>query len=148
MGCDIHVLGQRKENGQWVDVETEAFGDRTYGRFGFLADVRNYSAVKPISSPRGWPKDFTASEDFDMRCDHSHSWLSVDELLAFDYETMTEDRRYMGRTADGFNSGALTSEPGHGNAMTYREFLGPGFFDDLSDLAANKIERIVFGFDS
>jgi len=67
MGCDIHSIVQVKLGRQWVtitdclflwDEETHTyspFDRRCYAVFGFLADVRNYSKVPPISEPRGLP---------------------------------------------------------------------------------------------
>lgn len=146
MGCDIHLIGQRHNGTEWETVETAAFGYRSYALFGFLADVRNYSAVKPISEERGRPEDF--SDDDDALGDHSFSWLSVSELLAFNYDAMTEDRRCQRQIGPNAWTGAATCESGEGKAMTYREFLGEKFFNDLSSLVADGIERIVFGFDS
>lgn len=149
MGCDIHSTAEKKVSGQWqVIPDLHPFDWRSYAMFGFLANVRNYSAVTPISDPRGLPPDAALGDEYAYG-DHSLSWLSVQELLDFDYDRMTEDRRYMGPDPrDGFMNGALTAEPGDGKAMTYREFLGDAFFEDLQKLKDAGAERIVFGFDS
>jgi len=154
MGCDIHIVAQRREDGQWRNVSAEfsegpaPFDWRSYGLFGFLADVRNYSAVPPIAEARGLPSDFKMDDEEDWLGDHSHSWLSVQELAAFDYDAQLEDRRVARQIASGLWSGSETCEPGKGEMTTYREFLGESFFKDLQILQQTEAERVVFGFDS
>jgi hypothetical protein len=151
MGCDIHVMAQRKGAFGWEGIEAEftegpePFYWRNYGMFAFLAGVRNYSAIAPISGPRGLPDD---AGDYDWLGDHSFSWLSVEELASFNYDASMEDRRYMGQTGPNSFSGALTAEPGEGKITTYRDFLGQNFFKDLIILQEIGAERIIFGFDS
>ena len=166
MGCDIHSRVQKFIDGKWKTVEVplfpsdmldlftpksrwnepsvEPFSWRSYGMFAFLADVRNYSYVPPISSPRGLPDDVTNEED--EYGDHSFSWLSLKELLDFDYSQTFENRRTF---RDG--SGAADAGPGNGVVMTFREFLGLLFFRDLAIMTClGKPEeiRVVFGFDN
>lgn len=149
MGCDIHSTAEKKINGKWTLIEgLEPFDWRSYGMYGFLADVRNYSAVPPLSHPRGIPDDAVHANDPWKYGDHSYSWLSVEELTTFDYDEPVEDRRYMGMDPRGFMNGALTAEPGKGEMTTWREFLGESFFEDLESLKKAGAERIVFGFDS
>lgn len=152
MGCDIHVQAERKVDGKWEIVPGPFFDWRGYNVFAFLAGVRNYSAIAPISQPRGLPSDYVENDgDYDNNAcggDHSYSWLSLDELLAFDYDAMTEDRRYTRQEGPNFWNGAATAEPGAGKVMTYREYLDEGFFEELKKLKASGAERIVFGFDS
>ena len=105
MGCDIHGRVQVKRwKGQekWSDFGEIPRG-RNYALFGNLAGVRAYyvDGLKTISEPRGYPSDFTFDENddheihhfsaTDVPCtqlywmgDHSHSWLSLDEMLAWD----------------------------------------------------------------
>jgi hypothetical protein len=147
MGCDIHSIAQRKTDAGWEDLDFSPFESRIYGVFGFLADVRNYSAVPPLSPPRGLPDDFVDSEERWVG-DHSFSWLSIEELLAFDYDQPVEDRRVTRQEGPNFWNGAHTAEPGGGEMTTYREFLGRGFFEDLETLKRLKADRVVFGFDS
>jgi hypothetical protein len=152
MGCDIHSYAEKRVNGKWVRVKTDIniFEGRQYGKFGFLADVRNYSAVTPIAPLRGIPHDTDPSfirgyeEAAAIGDRHSASWLTVSELEAFDYSAMMEDRR----CAIG-GDGGNTCEPGHGKRMTYREFLDTtDFFESLEALKAAGAERVVFWFDS
>jgi len=156
MGCDIHTLAQKRVNGKWETLPFEPFDWRSYGMFGFLADVRNYSAVPPISKARGLPDDivrpepnFYGEHDDNLGLgDHSYSWLTVEELSAFDYDQQIEDRRVTRQTAHNVWDGGVTAEPGEGAMTTYREFLGEGFFRDLDKLKELGAERVVFGFDS
>lgn len=150
MGCDIHIRAERKSGDKWeVIPDLAPFDWRSYGMFEFLANVRNYSAVPPISEPRGLPTDAPPeNEDDGWLGDHSHSWLSVSELSSFDYDQSFEDRRVTRQIEPNFTSGAVTAEPGGGKMTTFREFLGPKFFDDLEKLKQAGAERIVFGFDS
>jgi len=164
MGCDIHMWYERKSGDDWTDVEVPLnewkmgpLDHRSYAMFGFLAGVRNYSAITPISEPRGWPKDFRYSrpgrtdddvwyrdsDDYMFDEYHSHTWLSIDELLSYNYDQIVEDRRV---TRNG--NGGVTCDPGEGNQETLREFLGEGFFDDLQTLKECGVERIVFAFDN
>lgn len=147
MGCDIHIYAQRRnEGGGYETIQGfSPFDWRSYGMFGFLADVRNYSAVTPLSEPRGLPTDMDrCTDDFEKLSDcHSCSWLSVEELAAFDYDVEMEDRR----VTRGGNR-RCTCDPGEGEKTTYREFLGECFFKDLVELQRIGAERVVFGFDS
>lgn len=149
MGCDIHTVAQRRTIDGWKTLDFAPFDWRSYGMFGFLADVRNYSAVMPISEPRGLPDDFERIDEYEPDVgDHSHSWLSVAELLDFDYDQLMEDRRITVQTGPNSWNGGTTSEPGGGEITTYRKFLGKEFFDDLAKLKELGADRIVFGFDS
>lgn len=157
MGCDIHSYPERKVDGQWMACEgtfgtekypdVEPFAWRDYSVFAFLAGVRNYSDVIPITEPRGLLDDvsqYVANEYETWGCDaHTPSWLSVAELNAFDYDKSMEDRRVI-RNGDG----GCTADPGDGKSMTYREFLGPFFFSDLAELNRIGAERVVFWFDN
>lgn len=150
MGCDIHTRAERKIDGKWQVIPgLVPFDWRNYGMFAFLAGVRNYSAITPLSEPRGLPDDCDYQEDEGRWLgDHSYSWLSVEELSAFNYDQPMEDRRVTRQIAPNAWSGAETAEPGGGEMTTYREFLGPKFFEDLDKLKAARADRICFGFDS
>ena len=155
---------------------TEPFGWRSYSVFGFLADVRNYSHCKPISEPKGLPDDSeylntkldepqnysyygydngTAyTNKGEIECDanyHSLSWLSLKELLDFDYEQKFWDRRVTKQEAPNVWNGAALAEEGEGQTITYREHLGEGFFKDidvLKTLGQPEDVRIIFWFDN
>lgn len=147
MGCDIHCYAERRAGDKYELITDPAFdagyGDemtsepfcwRSYGMFGFLADVRNYSEVMPIAEQRGWPidaSDGATAEYKDWSGDaHSPSWLTVEELRAFDYDRPFMDRR-SGR-----------------QMTTYRDFLGKAFFRDIEILNEIGADRVLFFFDN
>ena len=153
MGTDIHTFAERKVDDQWkVIPDLSPFDWRSYGMFGFLADVRNYSRVPPIAPTRGLPEDLSGSvknaySAWGEGGVHGMSWLSVDELEAFNYDHAFENRRTTAQIAPGYFSGAVVVESGHGKHVTFREFLGEGFFDEIKRLRDAGAERIVFWFD-
>lgn len=155
MGCDIHIWAERKTADGYEPITDVQFAEgsapfdwRSYGMYGFLADIRNYSAIQPIAERRGFPEDAShdAAEDYHDYWGvdaHSPSWLTVQELTAFDYDQPLEDRRVMRN-----NNGGSTCDPGEGEMTTYRAFLGVQFFADLEKLAACGADRVVFWFDN
>lgn len=75
------------------------YDDRNYEVFAVLADVRNNGHITPISQPRGLPDDMdeatrklTGEDDDDYDedeislGDHSQSWLTLAELLAYPWD--------------------------------------------------------------
>lgn len=151
MGCDIHSFVEIRLNDQWVvpekgifpcsdwekeyyktDFKTAPFDWRSYGMFGFLADVRNYSKVPCIiaGGSRGMPAD--ASSKAREECEdwgldgHSHSYIMLKELTDYDYDVLFEDRRTTKEVAKNvFNCAALADE-GDGNSG-HRNYEGIGF---------------------
>lgn len=176
MGADIHSFAERKVNNKWVRIEefifggveyptTEPFGWRSYAVFGFLANVRNYSCSECISELKGLPDDseylnnkskheetWTMKDDIEDNCDyHSLSWLSLKELLDFDYDKKLWDRRVMKQIAPNVWSGGELAEEGEGIITTYRKHLGSSYFNDLEvlkSLGEPEDVRIVFWFDN
>ena len=152
MGCDIHSHAEKRDCGRWEHIDVAAFDDRAYGMFGWLADVRNYSAMAPIAAHRGVPADVsdTTAEDYDGWAGdaHSPSWVSMEELLAVDYEQAVEDRRTTKQLGPNYWTGVATCDPGEGKTQTLREFLGTGYFADLQRLRDAGAERVVFWFDN
>lgn len=142
MGCYIHLYAEKRAaDGSWQRVDTgDALTHQSYSVFGFLANVRNYSRVEPIAKPRGLPDDANAAtaSAFERWSGEAHtpSWLSIEELLGFDYSAVCEDRRALGTTV------------AKGVVQSYRDFLGSWFFDDLDKLKDAGAERIVFWFDN
>ncbi|WP_431113302.1 hypothetical protein [Variovorax paradoxus] len=154
MGCDIHAFCERSDSdGKWEYLPSvQVFDCRSYALFGWLADVRNYSDIEPVAAPRGLPEDVSSSikaeygeEDGEA---HGASWLTPEELLAVDYDRVVEDRRYIGRVAEGYLSGTLTAEPGKGTEMSLRQFLGERYFFDLAAMQRAGVGRVVFWFDN
>lgn len=100
MGCDIHLVVERRHEDRWIGVHacpyhksrngTEiywwAVTDRNYELFSKLAGVRDYEGSS-AATPRGMPDD--ASDLALMRVadwgsdGHSHSWCSMREALEF-----------------------------------------------------------------
>lgn len=68
---------------------------RNYGLFAILADVRNFNKdpLEPIFPPRGVPVD--ASDEYKELAKgvdwHSHSYLTLKEILEFDWTKKTTD---------------------------------------------------------
>lgn len=69
---------------------------RNYALFAKLADVRNNGDIQPISGERGIPNDLSPLVAYEYACGesdwHSASYYTVDELLAYDWNTK-ENRR-------------------------------------------------------
>lgn len=128
MGCDISTIAVRL--GPDCEIESiskcEYLGFRDYSVFAFLADVRNYEAIEPISAPRGYPHWLTAPESspYDWSASFGQTWFAVQELLDFDY-----DKR------------CTSSE-------TYREFLGDGYFSELYRMKKDGVTHIFCEFSS
>jgi hypothetical protein len=141
MGCDIHSFAERKTDLEsWAQVQgISPFGWRDYGVFAFLANVRNYHDIPALSEPRGIPADASpvvaAAYEHWREDAHSMGWLSVAELLAFDYD--------MGLSIPAGSNGDWDERP-----TTFREYLGEPYFDDLRQVAESGAERVVFWFDN
>ena len=105
MGCDIHLHVETKQYDAWLEVRNpiheETYSqhtyrhwpgsDRYYTLFAVLADVRNRDgSVTPIATPRGLPGD--ASRTVKDEADtwdgdgHSHSYLTLRELVDYDWD--------------------------------------------------------------
>jgi hypothetical protein len=150
-----------------IDKGDHPFDWQSYSMFGFLAGVRNYSLCEPISQPKGLPDD--VSEDIRRKAEHwiadaySHSWFTLQELLAFNYEKVFEDMRdVLEQIAQ---SSEQPIEPGiepldvsyelilaasvKAKLITYSEHLGKDFFDSLNllkTLGKPEDVRVVFWF--
>lgn len=109
----------------------EPFRGRSYALFGFLADIRNYAESPYIAGPRGLPVDVDEQECgyiLDDSC--GSSWVTLEELLAFDYEQTFYDQ----------------SNRSH---ESVRDFLGEDYFEVLdccTKLGQPQDVRIVFWF--
>ena len=83
MDCDIHAHVEIKVRGKWHHYAHPSI-DRWYDLFARMANVRNYNGIKPISEPRGLPKNISFTTRFDRKHDgvdgHSASWLSAKEV--------------------------------------------------------------------
>lgn len=119
MGCDIHEHYEIRLNGRWEVAELHPLPDtsglspeeedrifeahwahplelgRDYDLFALLAGVRNTIEIEPIAVPRGLPGDLSAAlqaawAEAEVWCHHS-SWLTLDELLRFDWDQPLRD---------------------------------------------------------
>lgn len=142
MGIDILVLGERqRDDGSFEQVDTaDALGDRNDIHFAFLADVCNTDEVVPFAKPRGLPRDVSngvlgviCRQLFRGVMVHSFSWLSIAELVAFDYDAVVT---YQGDPPEADSNG-----------MTWREYLDTTYFLELAALEQAGVDRIVFCFD-
>lgn len=153
MGADIYSFVEVKKGGKWLMIEepifeywdgkkiNEPFWRRDYNVFGFLAGVRNPFYCQQIHPLKGLPDDseWINSKLIKQRFEkdknyHSHSWLTLKELLKFNYNK---------------SIGRIKNEMG--GKLTYREHLGDGFFKDLEvlkTLGNPEDVRVVFWFDS
>lgn len=123
MGCDIHLRVQKRVNGEWLFAESLVYDKwspdrlkpevwykgRNYDLFAILANVRNGhgfagcdtgDGFKPIADPRGLPNGLTEYEKDGEDCefwfgDHSYSWLTLAELLAYDWSQETNRRGWV-----------------------------------------------------
>lgn len=116
MGCDIHMAvevdkyggrhnqpwtwrpitpicwackGEQSDCPQCRGAGVSVLDDRNYCLFAALADVRNGTwgvTATPISAPRGLPEDCSIRDDAWVFGDHSESWLSLAELLAYNWD--------------------------------------------------------------
>jgi hypothetical protein len=145
MGTDVYAQVQVRINGEWMDHPLDVFDGRNYALFGWLADVRNYSAVVPLAQPKGPPDDFQGDFLTDL---HSVSWFHADELAAVDFDATVEDRRTSEEVSPGFTIGNLTAEAGKGETMPLRDFLGEHAVRDIGKIVHLGDARVVFGFSS
>lgn len=142
----IHAISEKlNSDGNYEKVSELSFSD--YPIFAFLADVRNYSELKPLSFPRGVPKNSDLYQSYISRhVNHSGSFLELNEIIEFDYDKKFENMTYNNRISIGLLSG--TGFKNHSDVVmcTYREFLGINFFSVIKKLIPLKVDRIVFYF--
>lgn len=124
MGCDIHTMLEVDLGGpQWqcetkvthhedddgyLSIEDAPYNGRNYDLFAMMAGVRNGrgfagcdtgDGFTPISIPRGVPdtcsKEFREySEQWDSD-GHSHSWLTIDDIIHYDWSQRTKKRGWV-----------------------------------------------------
>lgn len=161
MGTYLHAYAEQKRNGKWFPVirsgvasandqpPSRIWDIQNYTMFGWLADVRNYAKVRPISKARGLPSDVsTEVANLATRFGdyHTHSWLGLGEILAFDFDATFEDRR----TGNGSHQFGDTYPEGMGEVKLYRSIFSQVFCDDVEAMKRLDVPedvRIVFWFD-
>jgi hypothetical protein len=93
---------------EWVSWDDQLYTSRNYDVFAILADVRNgrgFAGIDtgdgfvPIAEERGLPDDLSPrlKTFFDAHgVDHTPSWLTLAELLAYDWTQRTKKRGVVG----------------------------------------------------
>lgn len=115
MGTDIHMAVEVRRDGNWHSVTkftdedgymhgdgASIYEDRNYDVFAILANVRNGSGFAgidtgdgfvPLTDNRGIPDDASPEiRKWAEQGDHSHSYCTVAELLAYDWTQKTKKR--------------------------------------------------------
>ena len=183
MGTDIHIFAETFADEKWHLADVDLPEYRNYWAFAVLADVRNGygfagfdkgDPITPISQPRGLPDDLSQGlrappdpdeEDFSREGiwlgNHSFSWVTLGELLAYDLDApMTlrgmvpaESARRFRETGEAPRSYvAWTQQPGF-ERIEWQEpirnqaSLVVDLIDALASLGDPEKVRIVFGFD-
>jgi hypothetical protein len=161
MGIDISSFVEKRVDDKWKKVTEKIFPNddsyteypfswRSYGMYGFLANVKNYSHVPCITTEtRGLPVDseylnetseelnsvlanitITRREDLLNNSNNfGYSYIYLYELLNYDYNQVFEDRRCSRN-----GNGAAVAEVGKGIQTTVKDFLGSAFFKELEIL--------------
>lgn len=168
----------------WCWLPTSWPGDRNYRLFAALANVRNgtWGTIEPLDEPRGLPPDMTHDGTFtavvqktwfveDVQTadenhydkfqvwlgDHSHSWATLEELLAFNWEQTFEGIGYVHPGTPRDEKGRPTSYAAWsstGTQETWKETLSDDCRDFVLTIKYLKERfpsseiRFVFGFDS
>jgi len=182
MGCDIHLYVETFDpiKGCWVFCPDVEYDWRNYDAFAILADVRNGSGFAgcktgdgfvPISDQKGVPTDMSnevrSSAEHWRGYGHSFSWLTLEELLAYDWtQTTTKQGMVDKEAAQRFReTGELpnswcgwTNAPGYETIrwpITYKDAAGAFYTKTLPELqkladehGGPKNVRIVFWFDN
>lgn len=72
----------------------EPYQNRNYVLFALLADVRNGLDIKPLSKPKGIPKELSSDMDEYIKewggDGHSHSWFTLKELKEIDWNQIVD----------------------------------------------------------
>lgn len=97
-----YEMYRESERPMTVEYERRMYTERNYDLFAILANVRNgrgFAGIKtgegfkPIALPRGLPADVSpevrGESDGWGEDGHSHSWLTVQELLDYDWDQST-----------------------------------------------------------
>ncbi len=121
MGSDIHIKCEVRRKGKWrtafpgrrseyaepgeddIDDDHHVYGSRNYDLFAILANVRNGrgfaglvtgEGFNVIAEPRGLPSDMDAetAKWSERSIDHTPTWLTLSEILAFDWTQTTKKR--------------------------------------------------------
>ena len=177
MGTDIYIHAEQKIGNTWRYCgELDDLEVRNYEFFAILANVRNpIRSTKPfdcIVQQRGFPDDMSEElrNDSLLFCGHDPGWVTLRELLDFDWEGKTilrsavvnpELAHFFGDGKQKFPKDRMTGFYGLANAGpgprvtwvdTYKDAAGAAFltnlFDTLECIGPPESVRIVFSFKS
>ena len=177
MGTDIYIHAEKRSGTIWRYCgELKDLEDRNYEFFAILANVRNpIRSTEPfdyIIQARGFPEDMSEGlrKDTLLFCGHDPGWVTLRELLEFDWQGKTilrsavVDHAIAHLFGDGkqkFPKDQITGVYGLAHSGrrprvtwvdTYKEAVGAGFLTKLLETLARfgppEDVRIVFSFDS
>jgi len=137
--CRMHAFLERFEAGRWEHLPSPSVLPWTYALFSWLGGVRQGAAphVAPLAERRCLPSDMswpvTLAYATLQESAFAMSWVSVQELLEFDYDAVVTDLR---------PAYADTTRTVH-----YHELLGEAYFQQLAKLSREGQGRIVFWFE-
>lgn len=97
LGTDIRLKIEKYENGRWKVVDTDINKKRCYWSFSVMADVRNHGCIPSVYRPKGLPSDISEESKLyfqEVHC-HSASWLTLEELFNFNWNTTIRDYLFM-----------------------------------------------------
>lgn len=94
MGCDIHATFEKRVDGIWTAVKGPHVPEN-YALYSILANVRQdkHEPIVPICMPKGIPEGASSEylrEVHTLKESHSHSWLTLAELLTYDWSVGME----------------------------------------------------------
>lgn len=150
MGCDIHIVLEKKINGQWIGLQEQAHrptwtkSDEGKWERGFVRDKareRDYDAFAKLAGvrgpgpePKGMPEDASELAMVLYREDgsdpHSHSWCSLREFFEAKVSSMSDAPAAL----------LVGGHPAVDNPMEYWF----GMYEPEGD----DEYRVVFGFDN
>ena len=147
MGWNLQAFPERTAGERHEIIpDLRVFAWRHCGMFGFLGGFENKIGIPALAEERGIPMGSILYEPFmtgeGVGDTFGTSWLSVRELLDFDY-----DATFVGtfRIVDEYEDGSFSylEDAGAATEMTFRRFLGPDFFVELDRLVAASADRVV-----
>jgi len=138
----------------WEYYLDRALGDRNYCFFAILADVRNgrgFAGIStgdgfnPISEPRGLPEDVSMrikqrSDHWDID-GHSHSYLTLKELLEYDWEQVVVHRGIIDEREYTRMLASNSVSPMYWSGMTYGPDVEQISLASMYDLIKGKFQR-------
>ena len=165
MGCDIHLVLERKFNDKWVGVQKMGYlpekalrgnsstgtyikfslAERHYDFFYGLAAVRD--GDEPHREPNGFPDDASdlsimeVSDDQDL---HSHGSISLQELIPILAKRKYDDRN----VGDDLNDAVATEVTATLEGSLTRRQIIDEWIDDGVELSQLDDYRLVFAFDN